>query len=176
MSTPRRGMQRAAVRGRARAAHQGRAAQHGHARIWSWRVWYLHICNTGEVRSLQPMPVPRGVRFATYNRCPNKHKASCEIRSAPRSRVHTCNAALSDASPSCWTSRNHYGWHISLKRKFTQISRHLFETHKIRLVTVKVVVAVRQHAKQTNKKLAHTAYVPEARKTKTCGGGQVVLT
>ena len=56
---------------------------------------------------------------------------------------------------------NRYGWHISLKRKFTQISRHLFETHKIRLVTVKVVVAVRQHAKQTNKKLAHTAYVPE---------------
>ena len=105
MSTPRRGMQRAAVRGRARAAHQGRAAQHGHARIWSWRVWYLHICNTGEVRSLQPMPVPRGVRFATYNRCPNKHKASCEIRSATRSRVHTCNAALSDASPSSLTSR-----------------------------------------------------------------------
>ena len=105
MSTPRRGMQRAAVRGRARAAHQGGAAQHGHARIWSWRVWYLRICSTGEVRSLQPMPVPRGVRFATYNRCPNKHKASCEIRSAPRSRVHTCNAALSDASPSGWTSR-----------------------------------------------------------------------
>ena len=78
-------------------------------------------------------------------------------------QVTITHASLSDASPSCWTSRNHYGWHISLKRKFTQISRHLFETHKIRLVTVKVVVAVRQHAKQTNKKLAHTAYVPEPR-------------
>ena len=44
---------------------------------------------------------------------------------------------------------NRYGWHISLKRKFTQISRHLFETHIAPLVTVKVVVAVRQHAKQT---------------------------
>jgi len=44
---------------------------------------------------------------------------------------------------------NRYGWHISLKRKFTQISRHLFETHIFPLVTVKVVVAVHQHAKQT---------------------------
>ena len=86
-------------------------------------------------------------------RCPDH-------RTCPAREVSTY---LSDASPSCWTSRNHYGWHISLKRKFTQISRHLFETHKIRLVTVKVVVAVRQHAKQTNKKLAHTAYVPEPR-------------
>jgi len=117
MSTPRRGMQRAAVRGRARAAHQGRAAQHGHARIWSWRVWYLHICNTGEVRSLQPMPVPRGVRFATYNRCPNKHKASCEIRSAPRSRVHTCNAAL--------RYTNHYGWHTSEPRMRNRNIKHV---------------------------------------------------
>jgi hypothetical protein len=32
-----------------------------HARIWSWRVWYLRSCNTGEVKSLQPMPVPGGV-------------------------------------------------------------------------------------------------------------------
>ena len=74
-------------------------------------------------------------------RCPDH-------RTCPAREVSTY---LSDASPSCWTSRNHYGWHISLKRKFTQISRHLIETHKKRLVTVKVVVAVRQHAKQTNK-------------------------
>jgi hypothetical protein len=83
MSPPRRGMLRVAVRGRARAAHQ-RTHSPTHARkdlelaslvLTQLQVWYLRSCSTGEVRSLQPMPVPRDVRTATYSHCPNHQES-----------------------------------------------------------------------------------------------------